>query len=584
MSSRRRQDGSNMFERKPGSGLTLMEMDAQVYGALSDGGILSAVPVSIHEIRPDARQPRRQVPSALRHLVAEPDALFSAWMFALADEWEWSPEMVENHINLLLDGDEVSDPDMYQQDAPSVERKVRVMEQSLLAVVNLAADIRRIGGLTNPITIAGQPGRYLIETGERRWLAYHLLNLRYGAEWERIPARKVQAASVWRQASENTARANLNAISMARQFAVLLMDLLGADQFQPFEAFEGQSDRAYYGQVADGNTYRVPRGKGEQLLNAMNLKEGSQLRHYRDLLRLPDAVWMTADDLNWTEYFIRVQVVGRAVSERQIIHMAEYFASTEGYTVSVDTVSDDAEAETDGAPDVVGDDVSAWDDADLPPALADILGSEVRREDFVQAGDAPSPMDAAQREALIAARQAQEEADRLAVERARQEIAYRVRLLNWAYKRGQSRTTMYFSASFLSHTDCGPLNELVAVKMLTCKAPGNQDVRAAVYRISALGCQFVELPVIDFEALEAGVQEQDAQSADERAQALLKQREAKLVSEIQGVRDQVNFSVGQLLKKFNYQLSLPANVDTARAALEQMRAKLDEFEKGLLPK
>ena len=252
--------------------------------------------------------------------------------------------------------------------------------------------------------------------------------------------------------------------------------------------------------------------------------------------------------------------------------------------MSVDTVSDDAEAETDGAPDVVGEEVAAWDDADLPPALADILGSEVRREDFVQAGDAPSPMDAAQREALIAERLAKEVAERLAVERARQEIAYRVRLLNWAYKRGQSRTTMYFSASFLSHTDCGPLNELVAVKMLTCKAPGNQDVRAAVYRISALGCQFVELPVIDFEALEAGVQEQDAQSADERAQALLKQREAKLVSEIQGVRDQVNFSVGQLLKKFNYQLSLPANVDTARAALEQMRAKLDEFEKGLLPK
>ncbi|MBL8165571.1 MAG: hypothetical protein JNJ61_26545, partial [Anaerolineae bacterium] len=154
MSSRRRQDGGNMFERKQGTGLSLMEMDAKVYGALDDGGILSAVPVSIHEIRPDARQPRRQVPSALRHLVGEPDALFSAWMFALADEWEWPPEMVENHINLLLNGDEVSDPDLYQQDAPSTERKVRVMEQSLLAVVNLAADIRRVGGLTNPITIA----------------------------------------------------------------------------------------------------------------------------------------------------------------------------------------------------------------------------------------------------------------------------------------------------------------------------------------------------------------------------------------------------------------------------------------------
>lgn len=581
MSSRRRQDGGNMFERKQGTGLSLMEMDAKVYGALDDGGILSAVPVSIHEIRPDARQPRRQVPSALRHLVGEPDALFSAWMFALADEWEWPPEMVENHINLLLNGDEVSDPDLYQQDAPSTERKVRVMEQSLLAVVNLAADIRRVGGLTNPITIAGQPGRYLIETGERRWLAYHLLHLRYGAEWERIPARKVQAASVWRQASENTARANLNAISMARQFAVLLMDLLGAEQFQPFEAFEGQHDRAYYAQVADGQTYRVPRGKGEQLLNAMNLKEAQQLRQYRNLLRLPDAVWTMADDLNWSEYFIRAQVVGRAVSERQIVHMAEYFASAEGYTVAVATVSDDAEAEFGAAEgytvttDTVSpDDIPTWDDDDLSPEMQDILGSDFRREDMVEGDPAPPATPGATLDELLAQRRQHEEAEARMKEEARRIHERRLRLVRWAHGRGNARTTMWFSAAQAGLQDCDPLAELVGAKLLECRVPDNQDVRAAVYRITPLGSQFAGLTPHDFQQIER--QGQPQQITDEEKAAREQERaELKLVNELEALVDQVIFSVHRLPKVV---LLNPVNVDTARRALKKARQVLDEID------
>ena len=67
----------------------------------------------------------------------------------------------------------------------------------------------------------------------------------------------------------------------------------------------GGSERDYYAQVADGNEFRVPRGEGERLLNAMGLKNPTQIRQYRQLLRLPDDVWQDADDKNLTEGEVR---------------------------------------------------------------------------------------------------------------------------------------------------------------------------------------------------------------------------------------------------------------------------------------
>src|SRR5690606_6574017 len=84
-----------------------------------------------------------------------------------------------------------------------------------------------------------------------------------------------------------------------RQFAVLLMDLYGAEQFKPFDAFEREQD--YYAQVADGDVWRIPRGKGGQLLNAISLKHLDQLRQIRRLLRLPHDFWLHADDHDLTE-------------------------------------------------------------------------------------------------------------------------------------------------------------------------------------------------------------------------------------------------------------------------------------------
>jgi ParB-like chromosome segregation protein Spo0J len=179
----------------------------------------------------------------------------------------------------------------------------------LIDLADLAISIRKTG-LTNPITVVRMDRIYRLETGERRWLAYHLLNIYFPDEdWNRIPAHLVDEISVWRQASENNARADLNAISRARQLAILLMDLL-AERGYEFYTFDelietGGTEREYYAQVADGNEFRVPRGEGERLLNAMGLKNPTQIRQYRQLLRLPDEVWQEADDKNLTEGEIR---------------------------------------------------------------------------------------------------------------------------------------------------------------------------------------------------------------------------------------------------------------------------------------
>jgi len=120
--------------------------------------------------------------------------------------------------------------------------------------------------------------------------------------WEKIPALVVDEFNVWRQASENAARADLNAIGRARQFAILMMDLLREQgkSFKPFDAMvkPGESDRAYYAQVVDE---RVPSGKSEMLLNGLGMSHRSAFSRCRTLLSLPDEVWTIADSNDVSE-------------------------------------------------------------------------------------------------------------------------------------------------------------------------------------------------------------------------------------------------------------------------------------------
>jgi hypothetical protein len=249
--------------------------------------------IPIHDIYPDSLQPRRTVPSIVRQdWNGQPDGVA-----AVLDRWL--------HIVKFVEPEEYSRQMIMGTSTREVDSRSDLLpvEVSYLNLIVVAAGIYH-DGLINPITVSQDSSIYRLETGERRWLAYHLLHLLFGDEqWAKIPARVVEQPNVWRQALENNARDNLNAIARARQLAILIMDMLGADHFEPFNAFE--NEREYYAQVADGEQYRIPRGKTERLLQAMGLSNTVQIRQYRALLRLPDDIWQRADDEDWTENKLR---------------------------------------------------------------------------------------------------------------------------------------------------------------------------------------------------------------------------------------------------------------------------------------
>ncbi len=301
---------------------TAKVVDEAIYGSLGQlsTGKVVAKPISIFEITHDPTQPRRAVPTSVRLRSGwnggpeTTKGLFDTWMEVFAEESGMDSRTARIIITRLVEGKPLDEDDVYQEGSEA-ERQFGTATAALLRIVDKASSLRRDGQI-NPITIyqidpAAPPGRggYRIETGEHRWLAMHLLYLFTGdAKWNRIKAEIVTAPSVWRQAVENNVRDDLTAIGKARQLAILIMDLYRqtGHQFQPYEAFD--HDRHFYAQVADGNVaFRIPPGKGEEIMQAMGLKSPKTLAKFRALLRIPDELWAQADDEGWTEGFIREQ-------------------------------------------------------------------------------------------------------------------------------------------------------------------------------------------------------------------------------------------------------------------------------------
>lgn len=309
--SRKRRGNVNPLETPASTGLTAKEWADAGYGGLDmfEDRRVIAEPISIFDIFPDPAQPRRTLPSAIRQRwdgqASTTPNLFMTWLVAIHDE-RGTPFNVDVYFQ---------DMDIRSDDAESreaVDAPPGPLESAFIKLIELAASIRR-EGLTNPITVATSGSQYIIETGERRWLAYHLLHWQFSQsgddeeDWSQIPARAMPTPSVWRQASENNARDDLNAIGKARQFAILLMDLLTQNEtrtrFQPMDAFAHEQD--FYAQVADSDQYRIPRGAADLLMGVLSLKSRRQLSHYRALLTLPQLAWTIADDYNLTEYRLR---------------------------------------------------------------------------------------------------------------------------------------------------------------------------------------------------------------------------------------------------------------------------------------
>jgi hypothetical protein len=235
--------------------------------------------IALDDITPDARQPRRAVPGLVMRSAREWQAdVFIAWQMLTENEMAGEFRI---HDVFFAEGD----PD---------EAEYGVMGRMLVEMINLARSIRK-DGLINPITLYAQGERYIVETGERRWWAYQLLRALEGEhQWAKIPARIVSQPDVWRQASENGARAQLTAIARARQYALLMMALYPDAQFAPYDPLH---DRAYYAQVA---ALRVPRGRAQDIMAAMGVTSRSNLVQYRDLLLIDDVTWTQADDEAWS--------------------------------------------------------------------------------------------------------------------------------------------------------------------------------------------------------------------------------------------------------------------------------------------
>ena len=118
------------------------------------------------------------------------------------------------------------------------------------------------------------------------------------------------------------------------------------DQFRPLDMFE--TEQRFYAQVSDGNRYSA-RGHTQNLLNAMGLRSSTQLRQYRQLLRLSNIVWVLADDLDWSQNFIAKNILNKAKDELDEIRLAIKLAKLQGYSVSALTdyehlLNDEAQA------------------------------------------------------------------------------------------------------------------------------------------------------------------------------------------------------------------------------------------------
>ena len=318
--------------------LSMSDADAALFGELArvDVGRQTVRPVSIFDVYPDVKQPRRAVPLQVRqHWSGQPRdiaSLFNAWLGLISAERQKAGQP-DFDLNDFLWAEAVEGRGRSEDDIDNAPGDAGPLEQSFGKIVELAVSIRR-DGLVNPVTVQ-RSGRdqYQLETGERRWLAYHVLFGYFNGEsgkpqerskWENIPAIIVDEFSVWRQASENAARADLNAIGRARQFAILMMDLLGQQGvgFQDYQELvgTGESDRAYYAQVVP---HRVPKGKGEMLSNGLGVSHRAAFTRCRMLLELPDEVWIIGDNLNLPEdellRLARLEVPEVAIKEAQKI-------------------------------------------------------------------------------------------------------------------------------------------------------------------------------------------------------------------------------------------------------------------------
>lgn len=242
-------------------------------------------------VRPDPIQPRRVLPEQL-HFAFHNNRLTPTQalrelvqLVQVAARQRGRP--FNNVLELLPNPEDESDDDQSAHLSPE--------EQLLRDLVNLAVTIRD-DGQVNPLTVVdisqGVTQQFRIETGERRYWATWLLRdfiANYTGDGM-IPCIIIPAerSSVFRQAKENTARAGLSAIAMARQAALLLLTIHGSEI--PTQA----ASNDFYRQALELDL-RGKREYTEAVLSAMGGIDKARFSRLKALLHLSDEAMELAD-------------------------------------------------------------------------------------------------------------------------------------------------------------------------------------------------------------------------------------------------------------------------------------------------
>ncbi|GIK64338.1 MAG: hypothetical protein BroJett018_21320 [Chloroflexota bacterium] len=290
-------------------------LGAEVMQNLRDHG-LRVDRIAIALIRPDAAQPRRVLPETIHQVFHNqeitPIQALKQYIEKVRIVAREKGRPFETLLDLLMAGEENEG-----------STQLTPLEQDLRDLTNLAVTLRQ-DGQVNPLTIVdhsqGAVPSYIIETGERRyWANYIDMEFIPGYQGDgMIPCIILQPhqASVFRQAKENTSRAGLNAIGMARQAALLLLAVHG------IHPPDGCVTPDFYRQALDLDL-RSKREYSTDVLSAMGGISRQRLSQYKLLLGLPDEALELADRYSLEErvlrYVLQLPVEMQSEAVRQIV-------------------------------------------------------------------------------------------------------------------------------------------------------------------------------------------------------------------------------------------------------------------------
>lgn len=242
-------------------------------------------------IRPDPVQPRRVLPDRIHFAFHENRLTPTQALRELVQIVQVVARQRGRPFNSVLELLPHADDD--HGDAPDIQLSPE--ELLLRDLVNLAMTIRD-DGQVNPLTVVdvsqGVTRLYRIETGERRYWANWLLR-DFIPSYEgdgMIPCLVVpsERSSFFRQAKENTARAGLSAVAMARQAALLLLAI------HNYEIPDGPVNNDFYRQALDLDL-RSKREYTDTVLAAMGGISKMRFSQLKSLLKLSDEALELAD-------------------------------------------------------------------------------------------------------------------------------------------------------------------------------------------------------------------------------------------------------------------------------------------------